>query len=149
MDKVLIAVDGEEESGRATAYLIDRITKSGEAEFVIVTVYASDDQKVPEHSWAHLRKRRTVSVEDARPWLDYAGLAYEFSKKTGDIASIINSYLSGDDFAEVVLISQRLDRSRGTGSLLGFAQARMLSKIRKPSCTKLTVLTQPPEKLRH
>lgn len=149
MDKVLIAVDGEEQSGRATAYLIDRITTRGEAEFVIVTIRASDDQKAQVHRWAQGQKRRTASVEDARPWLDHSGLSYEFSKKTGDLASVVNSYLSDDDFSEVVLISQRLDSSSGTASLLRFAQTHLLSKIRTPSCTRLTVLARPRGKLRH
>ena len=147
MDKVLIAADGEEEAGRATAYLIDRSAKSDAAEFVIVTVCTSN-QPAAEASWAD-RGRRAAAVEGARPWLEYAGLTYEFSKKAGDFAAVVNDYLADHEFAEVVLISSRLNRPRFLGKLFMLGRSKRLSQIHKPGGTKLTVLMQSANQQRH
>lgn len=147
MDKVLIAVDGEEEAGRATAYLIDRSANSDAAEFVIVTVCTANE--LTAEAIRADRGRRKASVEGARPWLEYAGLAYEFSKRAGDFAAVVNEYLADHEFAEVVLISSRLDRPRFFGKLLMLGRSNRLSQIDKPGGTKLTVLMQSARKQRH
>ena len=152
MDRVLIAVDGAEQAGPATAYLIERVHGGCALEFVVITVEAPPVRRThpPVHrSPSQLqsgvsRKKRNPrpSVEGARPWLDDAGVRYQFIWETGDLSQVINRLASEQDFSEVVVVSpQATASSRILGPLMGRSSASDLRQLQTRWRTRRSVVT--------
>lgn len=146
MDRVLIAVDGEEQAGRATAYLIDRVHETSELEIVVLTVQSAEPPPLPETapdpyplrlSAAKRRRKSPSAVEGARPWLEGAGVRYEFLRETGDLSEVVNRMVREQVFNEVVLVSQEPLANRFLAPWTGSYRRSTLAKLKPPRCTRL------------
>lgn len=109
MGRVLVAVDGHEHVGAATAYLIGLARKQAQAGLTDVTVVTVVPPPRPR-AVSSLREtcagaRAPVSVEAARPWLEDAGTSFAFRKEVGDVTNIVSRLVAEDAFDEVVLVS--------------------------------------------
>lgn len=110
MSKVLIAIDGSEHAGLASAYLINRARNSSRDELLVVTV----DPVEPSSALAVSSLARLISVrhnplhaiaDSANPWLEDAGIECEFRSEVGDITDVVAELIKEGGFQEVVLVS--------------------------------------------
>lgn len=136
MDRVLIAIDGDEQAGPATAYLIERVHGGCTDAFVVITVRAPparpprapDGQCNPGQLHgcvARSRRKKRHSVEGARPWLDDAGVPYQFFWETGELSQVVSRLMGEQEFSEVVVVS----RQRSPVSYLQTLQTRWRTRI--------------------
>lgn len=152
MDRVLIAVDGAEQAGPATAYLIERVHGGCALEFVVITVEAPSARRtqLAEHRTpnqlqsgvASKKSKSRPSVEGARPWLDDAGVRYQFFWETGDLSQVLNRLVGEQDFSEVVVVSpQATASSRFLGPLMGRTNPSDLRQLQLRWRTRISVVT--------
>lgn len=106
----MIAIDGNKHAGLATAYLIDRAPKSRGDELVVVTVEPT--QTAPTQPASPLSELTTshslpphAIADGAGPWLDSAGIEYEFRNEVGEIADVVAGLTGSGGFHEIVLVS--------------------------------------------
>jgi hypothetical protein len=143
MDRVLIAVDGEEQAGPATAYLIERVQDSSALDLLVITVQAPHPHEESPARDEGKRKpqKLRLSVEVARPWLDDAGVHYEFVEETGDLSEVVNRLVKEHNFSEVVLVSQDTRSSQGfLAPLMGRARPSALARLETPDQTRVSVV---------
>lgn len=152
MERVLIAVDGAEQAGPATAYLIERVHGGCELEFVVITVEAPPARRTHrvEHPSSHQiqggvsreRRKPRPSVEGARPWLDDAGVRYQFIWETGELSQVLNRLVGEQAFSEVVVVSpQTTASSRILGPLMGRTGPCDLRHLQTRWRTRISVVT--------
>lgn len=153
MDRVLIAVDGEDQAGPATAYLIERVHGGCELEFVVITVQAPPSRSLQHterqsrQSELHgrvvrSRRKKRFSVEGARPWLDEAGVPCQFIWETGDLSQVINRWIGEQDFQEVVVVSRQTPLpARLLAPMIGGKGASYLDRLQTRWRTRLSLIT--------
>lgn len=153
MDRVLIAIDGDEQAGPATAYLIERVHGGCTNEFVVITVQAPPARppRAPDgHSnpsqlhrcVARSRRKKRHSVEGARPWLDDAGVPYQFFWETGELSQVVSRLMDEQDFSEVVVVSRQASvPNRLLGPLMGRTRSSYLQTLQTRWRTRISLIT--------
>jgi nucleotide-binding universal stress UspA family protein len=127
MHKVLLPVDGSDQSGRAIDFFLTHIVHIGPVEAVLLYVHpASETRALAMHRdvvLAELGRSAEEVVAEPRQRLDAGGISYKQRFEIGDIAQTIVKVAQEEDCDQIIM------GTRGHGAMAGLLLGSVATKV--------------------
>jgi nucleotide-binding universal stress UspA family protein len=127
MHKVLLPVDGSDQSKRAIDFFLTHIKRTGPVEAVLLNVHpASETRALAMHRdtiLADLRRSAEEVLAEPRRRLDAGGIPYKERLELGDIAQTIVKVAREEGCAHIIM------GTRGQGAIVGLLLGSVATNV--------------------